>query len=82
LIHDSNESRIGKLYYSLSFLKLYRDNHESKHNPTQRKHQHGPRFLEEKKLETLKSFRFQHLGRRINWDRIRSLNLERFATLL
>jgi hypothetical protein len=76
-ILDSNESRIGKFYYSTSITKIYQDEHPTKQNPTKNRDR-GPHFYERNKLESLKSFRFQHLGRRINWDRIRSLNLERF----
>jgi hypothetical protein len=76
-ILDSNDNRIGKLYYTSSTTKIYREGNDRKHNPAKTRDR-GPRFYEGNKLENLSSFRFQHLGRRINWDRIRSLNLERF----
>ena len=77
-IVDSNEIRIGKLFYTSTICKLYSEKNKSK-KVTRKSPQIKSHFFEGSKRETLPSFRFQRLGKQINWDRIQSLNIERFT---
>eukprot|EP00602_Paraphysomonas_sp_CaronLab_P000810 CAMPEP_0185028984 /NCGR_PEP_ID=MMETSP1103-20130426/15084_1 /TAXON_ID=36769 /ORGANISM="Paraphysomonas bandaiensis, Strain Caron Lab Isolate" /LENGTH=891 /DNA_ID=CAMNT_0027563583 /DNA_START=330 /DNA_END=3002 /DNA_ORIENTATION=+ len=72
----NNGDRVGKVFYYVYISKTYVDN-DTSGKPMASKRREGSVYSEMNQKQVPPGFRFRKLGRRINWDRIRSLNLER-----
>lgn len=79
-IIDANNNHIGKIYYTVTISKLYSDQAPKEKNPSKSTRSRN-KFFEGSKRDIIPSFRFQRLGKKVNWDLVRSLNLERFVLL-
>lgn len=73
IIGNSGEC-VGCLYFVLNIEKRYAEKGDHAQRISSKQHQYD----ESKMHHILPSFRFRKLGRRINWDRLRSLNVERY----